>query len=759
MKEFLKSLGRLQEEDYVTAEEFFGVFDAVMEAVKASTVNNSERIKQITNVVDQEAERLENHFKVLLDAVDERISQVKDGEPGANGDTPVAGIDYPDYQEIRDFIKDEVEKLPKQSDPTETITIDYIKDSLMSLEGNDRLPHTAINGIEQFIDEKVRLLGADLRRGPAIITGGGTGSGSSGPVEGTDILSTGETGGTKFLRENGDGTSSWIAVPGGGDALTSNPLSQFAATTSLQLKGVISDETGSGALVFATSPTLVTPILGTPTSGTLTNCTGLPVSGITASTSTAIGVGSINLGHASDTTIARVSAGVISVEGVTVATANTALMDSEVTNLAQVKAFSSADYATAAQGAKADAAPTISSGDGAPTSTPTKVGDIYVDKTGDDAYIAVGTASSADWEKTNDGAGGGSGDVVGPASSTDNAVARFDSTTGKLLQNSTMTVSDTGAYTAADGSKVTGSAGGGFGYVVQAIENTNSGGRVELSLDTDDGAYAGFIAQAGSATTNDARQFDIGTRVAGGLGFWTTDTRRAHITAAGLFSIGANDADAALSVQSLSQNAVVNIYGVSSSTDYGAIQVSNSGNLTNSSTRPLVLQPNAGRVETGGSLFVGTTLELGNTSDTTLSRVSAGVIAVEGVTVPTISSTSTLTNKTLTTPAIASIKGTLTTDIDAATITFDKNVSDFHNVVLGGNRTLALSNMAAGDRIVLRLTQDGTGSRTVTWFTTIKWADGGTAPTLTTTASKADIFGFLCTSTGNYDGFVIGQNI
>lgn len=60
--------------------------------------------------------------------------------------------------------------------------------------------------------------------------------------------------------------------------------------------------------------------LGTPASGTLTNCTGLPIAGLAASTSTAIGVGSIELGHASDTTIARVSAGVISVEGVTVLT-------------------------------------------------------------------------------------------------------------------------------------------------------------------------------------------------------------------------------------------------------------------------------------------------------------------------------------------------------------------------------------------------------------------------------------------------------
>lgn len=60
--------------------------------------------------------------------------------------------------------------------------------------------------------------------------------------------------------------------------------------------------------------------LGTPSSGTLTNATGLPVAGITASTSTALGVGSIELGAASDTTIARVSAGIISVEGVRVQT-------------------------------------------------------------------------------------------------------------------------------------------------------------------------------------------------------------------------------------------------------------------------------------------------------------------------------------------------------------------------------------------------------------------------------------------------------
>ena len=59
----------------------------------------------------------------------------------------------------------------------------------------------------------------------------------------------------------GTGVATWLATP-----------------SSANLAAAITDETGSGSLVFATSPTLVTPILGTPTSVTLTNATGLPVS-------------------------------------------------------------------------------------------------------------------------------------------------------------------------------------------------------------------------------------------------------------------------------------------------------------------------------------------------------------------------------------------------------------------------------------------------------------------------------------------------
>lgn len=65
-------------------------------------------------------------------------------------------------------------------------------------------------------------------------------------------LGTGASISTKFLR--GDGQ--WITIPGGGDALTANTLTQFAATTSAQLASLITDETGTGALVFGTGPTI-----------------------------------------------------------------------------------------------------------------------------------------------------------------------------------------------------------------------------------------------------------------------------------------------------------------------------------------------------------------------------------------------------------------------------------------------------------------------------------------------------------------------
>lgn len=100
----------------------------------------------------------------------------------------------------------------------------------------------------------------------------------------------------------------------------------------------------------------------------------------------------------------------------------------------------------------------------------------------------------------------------------------------------------------------------------------------------------------------------------------------------------------------------------------------------------------------------------------------------------------------------------VTANSDWATITFDLATANVHTVTLWGNRTLALSNVATWQVFTIRLLQDATGGRTVTWFTTIKRA-GWTPPTLTATASKADTLGFVCTGSGTYDWFIIWQNI
>ncbi len=68
---------------------------------------------------------------------------------------------------------------------------------------------------------------------------------------------------------------------GGTFAYASDGLGQFASTTSAQLRSVISDETGTGYLVFSNAPTLTSPDIGTPSAGTLTYCNGLPIAGVT----------------------------------------------------------------------------------------------------------------------------------------------------------------------------------------------------------------------------------------------------------------------------------------------------------------------------------------------------------------------------------------------------------------------------------------------------------------------------------------------
>lgn len=89
---------------------------------------------------------------------------------------------------------------------------------------------------------------------------------------------------------------------------------------------------------------------------------------------------------------------------------------------------------------------------------------------------------------------------------------------------------------------------------------------------------------------------------------------------------------------------------------------------------------------------------------------------------------------------------------------FDLGVSNIFSTTLSSATTTFTISNPAVSAFVVRVGQDGTGGRNVVWFNTIKWS-GGTAPTLTSTASKTDVFGFLCTASGYYDGFSVGYSL
>ena len=127
-----------------------------------------------------------------------------------------------------------------------------------------------------------------------------------------------------------------------------------------------------------------------------------------------------------------------------------------------------------------------------------------------------------------------------------------------------------------------------------------------------------------------------------------------------------------------------------------------------------------------------------------------GTLTIVGnTTIGTTSSTMNVSG-TVSTSAANILSQTLT---DGATINWDTSSGQIATVTLGGNRTMAAPTNLKVGTYILHVIQDGSGNRTLSWNGVFKWP-AGVAPTLTTTASRRDLFSFVCDGTNLYGSFL-----
>ena len=196
-----------------------------------------------------------------------------------------------------------------------------------------------------------------------------------------------------------------------------------------------------------------------------------------------------------------------------------------------------------------------------------------------------------------------------------------------------------------------------------------------------------------------------------------------------------------------------------------AVTLPTSGTLVNTAVTTLSSLTSVGTIATGvwnGTIITGTyggtgvnngsnTITLGGSFTTSGAfTTTLTVTANTNVTLPTTGTLATLagsetfTNKTLTNPTITAYLETAPSIANSSTaVTLSLSSGTVLSYTLTGNCTFTMPTATSGTSFIVKLIQDGTGSRTAT-FTGVKWP-AGTAPTITITATTGvDILSFVC---------------
>lgn len=180
------------------------------------------------------------------------------------------------------------------------------------------------------------------------------------------------------------------------------------------------------------------------------------------------------------------------------------------------------------------------------------------------------------------------------------------------------------------------------------------------------------------------------------------------------------------------------------------------GNVEIRSASSRVFLPAAGSATNPSLTFFGD-------PDTGISRVAANSLELEagGVAVVNIVPASVTITGALAVTGNTTLNGTTTDKSDAlnqtltdgATINWDVALGRVATVTLGGNRTVAAATNQKVGTYILRVVQDGTGGRTLTWNGNFKWT-AQTAPVLSTAIGAVDIFTFFSDGSKMYGSFL-----